>query len=95
MEVIEALEPLTDVAIPGTALGAAAWLFHRLFLRADRRETSLFREMRRQRDEWRTRAEAAEELLGECHRKLARVTADRGYDKQPRPRRNDGHRDAG
>lgn len=53
------------VTVPG-AIGAAAWLFWRLVLRADRREQEAFRAILEQRDEWRERAEDAERRLADC-----------------------------
>ena len=88
---VEALSALPDLAIPTTAIGAGVWLFYRLVIRSDRREVGLFRELRRQRDEWRRRAEAAEDLLAECRRDLARVRDERGYGGTPRRRDRRGH----
>ena len=91
-----------DLLIPTSAVGAGIWLFYRLFLRSDRREQDAFREVKRQRDEWRARAEIAEDGLADCHQALARASLtierhDEGYSGGPdrggkRGRR--GHRDA-
>ena len=64
-------EPAAELLVPGSAIGAAVWLFYRLFLRSDRRERDAFLAIKEQRDEWRLRAENAEESLVECHQELA------------------------
>ena len=62
---------LADALVPGGAVAAAIWLFYRLFIRADKRERDAFREVKEQRDYWRTRAEDAEGQLAECAHELA------------------------
>ena len=65
------IEPAAEVVVPTTAVGAAVWLFYRLFLRSDKRERDAFLAIKEQRDEWRLRAEKAEEALVECNHQLA------------------------
>lgn len=65
---MESIDP-TDLLIPGSAGAAAIWLFYRLFIRSDRRDKDLFRELKEQRDYWKSRAEVLfEERKSQSHK---------------------------
>lgn len=62
---------LADIVIPGSAGAASIWLFYRLFIRSDKRDRDLFRELKEQRDYWKSRAETLFEERKRQSRKLA------------------------
>lgn len=62
---------ITDLLFPGGSVAAGAWLFYKLFVRADRREKDLWRKMKEQRDEYRMGKERAEHQLQACAHELA------------------------
>ena len=75
---MELLEGLPDVLLPGGAIGAGVWLFYRLFVRSDRRESEAFDRIVEQRDHYRGRAEEAERLLADALGDLAAYRASYG-----------------
>lgn len=67
-----------ELLVPGSAFAAGIWLFYRLFVRSDKRERDAFREVKEQRDYWRSRAEDAEETARVFETKLIRYKLKHG-----------------